>query len=276
MSNKIKIVFILIPIVVLGFTGVLPANIAWAGGALIILNCLFNRPIPMKPLDYFKNITPEEILKGKDISDPTRQKLLGETPLHSAVKYNDNPEVIKALITTGADIHAQANDGSTPLHDAAKHNMNAKVIKALLDTGAEVNALDVLGNTPLHSAAESNENPEIIQVLLDFGADINKQNYSWVQKKLEMLYRRNPREYNKIGNTPLHNAARWNENPEITMALINAGADGKIQNYADKNPFELIQNDNSDISIDYDYFKTPKNETLKDTDSYQALKDASE
>ena len=171
-TNKAKIIFIFIPLVVLGFTGVVPANIAWVGGILIILNCLFNKPTPMKPLDYFKNITPEEILKGREISDPTRQKLFGETSLHSAVKYNDNPEVIKALITTGADIHAQANNGSTPLHIAAKYN----------------------------------------------------------------------------------------KNPEIIIALLNAGADCKVKNIMLETPFDLIQ----------------KNESLKDTDAYQALKDVSE
>ena len=49
------------------------------------------------------------------------QDAIGSTPLHSAA-YNGQDEIVKFLISRGADIHAGKINGSTPLHGAAFYN----------------------------------------------------------------------------------------------------------------------------------------------------------
>jgi ankyrin repeat protein len=75
----------------------------------------------------------------------------GSTALHCAT-WKGHLEVVKFLIKTGADVHAQNNNdhwGTTPLHAAAHANQSA-IAQLLIDTGADVNAKDMNGKTPLH------------------------------------------------------------------------------------------------------------------------------
>ena len=159
-----------------------------------------------------------------------------QTPLHTAARFNENPEVIPILLRAGADIHARddtehtplitaaysqstdvitvlleagadihaRNDsGATPLFIAA-YSQSTDVITVLLEAGADVNAQADFRSTPLHDAA-LNENPDVITVLLEAGADINARD-----------------EYQR---TPLHQAAHYNPNPTVISVLLDAGAD---------------------------------------------------
>ena len=134
------------------------------------------------------------------------------TPLHRAVMYNENAEVVKALLKGGADPNARVKWKYTPLHQAAVHNENPEVVKALIDAGA---ALDVQTlhseSTPLHLAAQSNDNPEVVKALIDAGAALT----AW----------------NKKGKTPLQVARRrhrkvlrnaWARLPESQKATARA------------------------------------------------------
>ena len=71
-----------------------------------------------------------------------------ETPLHQAVRYSENAEIIKELIKEGADIHAKNKNGHTPLHLAAYSNKSIEVIKELHNAGADVNAKDINSKKP--------------------------------------------------------------------------------------------------------------------------------
>ncbi len=83
-----------------------------------------------------------------------------------------------------------------------------------------------------------NITPEQIQTCLNDGANINVGN--------------------NYGRTPLHNAVRFNKNPEVIMTLLRAGADITLKD--------------KDGSTAFDW--AGYNEALKGTDAYQALKDA--
>ena len=97
----------------------------------------------------------------------------GFTPLHFAAAFNDDPDVISALVDAGGNLHARDKEwGATPLHWAAWSNDNPGIIIALLDGGADPNARDAKESTPLHAAADRSNNPAIIMTLLDSGADI--------------------------------------------------------------------------------------------------------
>ncbi len=80
--------------------------------------------------------------------------------------------------------------------------------------------------------------PEQVQTCLNEGANINV--------------------HIENGQTPLHNAVRFNKNPEVIMTLLKAGADGKLKD------------SNGHTAFDWAEY----NEALKGTDAYQALKDA--
>ena len=105
----------------------------------------------------------------------------GETPLHKAASYSDNPATVEALIAGGADPHARikssgqcpvAGDGFTLLHVAAIVNDNPAIIEALIAGGADPNARTKNGIAPLHYAAGHNDNPAVVEALIAGGADL--------------------------------------------------------------------------------------------------------
>ena len=86
---------------------------------------------------------------------------------------------------------------------------------------------------------DPNLTPEGVRAALDAGAD--------VEASLEG------------GGMSLMLAAWNNDNPEVVLALLNAGADPSIQDNEGKTAWDLIQG----------------NDALKDTDAYSELKDRS-
>ena len=279
--------------------------------AVIALTCLTALPAQAQDCrgwedkPFWEKVTPEQVQicldNGARVYSTPSQAI---TPLHSAVKYSNNPKVIIALLDAGADVNARAPNGrtvsATPLHLAAKHNKNSKVIKILLDAGAEVDALlgtsdwnGTVLRTPLHQAAEHNENAEIITLLLQAGADVNlNENPTFAGLSASNIglntrinasgrtavyfaakYNKNPEimtalinagadintRDSKFKRTPLHLAALWNENPEVVMVLLNAGADGKIKDRDGITAFSLAK----------------RNRAVKKSPAYQVLEDAS-
>lgn len=70
------------------------------------------------------------------------------TALHTAAIHCVGPEVISALVDTGADVNARDQYGGTPLHFATC----IETIDALLAAGADPLVQDDVGNTVLHRA----------------------------------------------------------------------------------------------------------------------------
>jgi len=104
------------------------------------------------------------ISKGADINSRSCD---GRTPLHMAVKYGGNLEVVEYLISYGADINARNAGGVTPFHIAVSHKGAIEVVKYLVSKGANVNAKDNDGATPLMWARGnySDKDEEVIQYL---------------------------------------------------------------------------------------------------------------
>ena len=136
-------------------------------------------------------------------ADAAARDWLGNTPLHYAAEYSENPEIIITLLDRGADVAARSEVGFlTPLHVAAEYSENPEIIITLLERGADVAARDTHGNTPLHFAAGNNENPAIIITLLEHGADVMARQ--------------------KYGYTPLHDGAEFNKTQKSSSPFLSA------------------------------------------------------
>jgi cytohesin len=64
-------------------------------------------------------------------------QLKGTSPLHEAARMG-HTEVVKALISAGADIHALDENGKTPLHEAARMG-HIETVQLLIAVGADIN-----------------------------------------------------------------------------------------------------------------------------------------
>ena len=176
----------------------------------------------------WKTATPGDVRQWlSDGGDVTTKDQDGETPLHWAASFNENPAVITALIDANADVTAKDKYGRTPLHLAASYNENPAVITALIDANADVTAKDKYGRTPLHLAASYNENPAVITALIDANADVTAKD--------------------KYGRTPLHRALFNKHFRKIIPALVANGADINIGDNDGDTPLDRAQGRAKDI-----------------------------
>ena len=109
-------------------------------------------------------------------------------------------DVLKLLVSLGADVKAEYTNGETPLHMAARHNSSVDVLKYLVTQYADDN-IDV--DTLLHIAAKKNSR-DVLEYLVSLGADVNART--------------------RDGETPLFQAVDYWNDPAVKY-LISQGAD---------------------------------------------------
>ncbi len=103
-------------------------------------------------------------------ADPNRLATDGRSAIKGAV-YSD-PEILRSLITAGADVNLTTPGNPSALTEAASIG-NTNAVRMLVEAGANVNY--VPGDHPLDSAlyaAAYQGHTEIVRILLDAGADI--------------------------------------------------------------------------------------------------------
>jgi ankyrin repeat protein len=94
------------------------------------------------------------------------------TALHHACSIA-NQNLIFFLITGGADVNRQNEEGETPLHKAcSRYKTSEETIRTLVQRGARPNVLDTHGRSPLENACEC-ASIEVIRCLVVNGAVIN-------------------------------------------------------------------------------------------------------
>lgn len=93
----------------------------------------------------------------------------GRTPLMCAVQA-DKADVLKALVSRGANVNIADGSDVTALARAAGPFGNAAMVKILVEAGANVNAVDKRGQTPLIWAARFGDAAKV-STLLSAGAD---------------------------------------------------------------------------------------------------------
>ena len=175
----------------------------------------------------------------------------GTTALHWAVRADD-VEMVRLLLSAGADASAATREGITPLSLAAV-NGSTQVTSVLIEAGANVNAVLPEGETILMTAARTGQ-PDVVEMLVTHGADLNaRENWFgetaliWAAAEnhagavrvlvrhgadvntrsnaLVVPRRRNGQSILPLGSwTPLMYAARQGA-LESTKALLDAGAD---------------------------------------------------
>ena len=136
----------------------------------------------MKNVDIFaeiRNRSPEYIKEYivSNVGDANYRNSAGITPLHFAVEHMGNANVVKVLISMGANVNTKANGGLAPLHIAVIWG-NIEIVEILVSNGANVNISDDNGFTPLHMAAFTDKtgqgrNLDIAKVLVAKGANVN-------------------------------------------------------------------------------------------------------
>jgi len=104
----------------------------------------------------------------------SRDNEYGCTPLYLATA-NGRTDVVRALVSAGADVNTKTNNGWSALGVASDGHI--EVVNILLDNGAHIESRDDCGGTLLWSAAR-NGSVQIIDLLVEHEADVDAVNYS--------------------------------------------------------------------------------------------------
>ena len=173
----------------------------------------------MDDIDHISNTFFAAITDGKLLSAKTllkfyyrelidQQTIHGRSPLMLAAT-NGRLEIVKLLISYGADIYLRDNERRTALQHAA-YNNHSDIMAYLLEHGANIDDEKSTNNPLLHVVCRlAYIGP--IKVLLKFGFDVNARSTNQ-------------------GRTPLH-VATVHDNVDIVRLLLDAGAD--IEDQAD-------------------------------------------
>lgn len=151
---------------------------------------------------------------------------LGRTPLMIAATQG-HLEVVRLLLTKGADAKMFSNDGTSVLMSASffrkKHESATANMALLLERGADANTTDRSGTTPLMVVA-GNGNTGGIALLLDHGADINSQE----------------RTGETAGGTALIHAAGRGKGEAVKL-LLQRGADATLRDKGGRSALDVAR-----------------------------------
>jgi hypothetical protein len=164
------------------------------------------------------------IEKGADVNHIYRIEAINETDSNSLLDaiLNENLEMVKLLVENGATLTAPPNVDGSILH----HTANIDILKYLLTKGAEVDALNHERNTPLMHYIEYNDEDdidnEVLKALLDAGANPNAVN-AYDATALDILVLR----VNSVSNIPYIKLLR-DRGAQITSLIQDAIKDGQV------------------------------------------------
>ena len=154
--------------------------------------------------------------KGIDVNQPEDDDWR-KTPLHMAAYSNE--EMLKFLISQGAEIDSRDVTMQTPLH-IASNTGNYDVVKVLIHQGAMIDAQNKNGNTPLYKAARRGH-LDVVVLLLEKGADVNLKNSG--------------------DQIPIF-VSVWYNYPEIVQVLLENGAYINIEDRKGRTPLSIAKN----------------------------------
>ncbi len=158
----------------------------------------------------------------------------GETPLHLCAR-TWHTVTARALLQAGADVNARGPGGATPLHVAAA-SAQLEMARLLIAQGASLQARDDQGRRPAQVVAAS-ARPQLAALLGGQKQTQRTLDPALGQRLYEAAGHRDaetvrgligqgadPNWTGPDAQTPLHQAVEWQEKPEITRLLLDAGA----------------------------------------------------
>jgi ankyrin repeat protein len=154
----------------------------------------------------------------------------GRTALFLAAMSDRSADIVRLLISAGADVKVVDGMKMTVLHSAALGN-DADTVRVLLDAGLDANARDFQEFTPLIYAA-SNTNLSMVRLLLAKGADVNAVSNDGSFQKVKA---------GTLGQgqfTALIMAAPFGST-ELVKTLLDAGAKVNVQDVRGMTPLML-------------------------------------
>ncbi len=140
-----------------------------------------------------------------------------------AAAFNDQEQVLNALLQKGAQVNASETGGNTALHWAA-FGGRLNCCKLLMVSGADINARSNFGWTPLYQSVARNH-IVVAAYLISHGGDINASA--------------------RDGQTPLHKAAASGSGHMIKL-LLSHNADPHLTNQLGETPLALAIKNHQD------------------------------
>jgi ankyrin repeat protein len=150
----------------------------------------------------------------------------GITPLMFAL-MNSHARIAQYLILKGANVQETSEQGVTALHIAA-HNQDMEMVKLLLDSGADMYARDTSGMMPLDYLPPEKKAAIIVSRAYDPEA-LQEALWSFVGQNIAVGVNMaidsgaTTEDYNVAGNTPLIESVKLGHN-EVATALLARGA----------------------------------------------------
>ncbi|KAK1457206.1 hypothetical protein CCUS01_01673 [Colletotrichum cuscutae] len=172
---------------------------------------------------------------GADIN--RESPLYGMKPIHWAIT-SEREAIVQLLIQRGCDLGVRDASGQTPLHTACKWNIKKENVVLLLGKGAHVFTQDNAGDTPLFTAA-SHGKVDIVRLLLSHSIPTHHSNHAGFMSSHKASQQQSdggPSDLrhmvNKLGQTALFVAVTYSK---ILRDLLNAGLDPTHQDNLGQN-----------------------------------------
>lgn len=150
------------------------------------------------------------------------------TLLHEAIWWG-RIEVVKVLVTKGANVNSRDGIGRTPLHTAIECGY-LEVVELLLQKGADVNAEveGISGETPLDCAVRNRFRPAV-SLLIQSGARLNYADAEEGETLLDYAMTADDRKFAKLlsaggAETSIHTAAYIGDVKRV-KALVDSGVE---------------------------------------------------
>ena len=205
-------------------------------------------------------------LQEKMFNDIDEKDKSGFTALHYVVRNNENTQILEQLLNYNCDYKKLTNNGDSILFLASENNypnvLNYIISNHLYEN---INKKNWRGETALHFAARYGNNVDNIKQLITAGAslsDVNNVNSTvlhlaaanrderMVRLFIEELDFEDIEAKNDYGNTPLHNAAYFNNIPAFKY-LTQLGINPHELNYRGESAIDLVPPESKGLIDDF-------------------------
>ncbi|XP_059621039.1 ankyrin repeat and KH domain-containing protein mask isoform X3 [Phlebotomus argentipes] len=168
------------------------------------------------------------------------------TPLMEAASAG-HVDIIKLLISHGADVNAQSSTGNTPLMYACAGG-HVAAVQELLAHGANVEDHNENGHTPLMEAASAGH-VEVAKILLEHGAGINTHSNEFKESALTLACYKG--HLDMVRFLLEAGADQEHKTDEMHTALMEASMDGHVE------VARLLLDSGAQVNMPTDSFESP-------------------